>query len=569
MSNDSVINRLSNSEPTSTSVHRKLKSDQVDVHQLSFFEELLSIGNFESRQLEPLDPNAGPPKAETSTNDVLPDSETDKGAKEGDSKGTDESQVDSNVTSIAYGVLLPNQPANPIPVAGIQEKPSSNSEKPTVEPTLPDDTTTVNTATAKSQQPPTVAESGTELPASSSPDQLVESNLLPVNGAVKHDEKADLNASKEPFDKNRLSKRGSDEPSKTSHDSLLTAKEKVAREVRKGLKTEKPTNSRKQTVPVTSQEPATQISEVPHSGRRAEHLANKASGNDNSGNGRNSLLDQERAVDASRSTEDNTIQFESTLSMTNASATSAGFNAVVPALGMQPVNSITAPTAAFGPPAIERSVVNQDPTVIGITATSSSGRETAPGHSISPNTTFTNPSSSNPSVSGKPEVARTASGSSISPYQEVKLVQRVLRGLEQLGDGGGQVKLRLHPPELGTLQLTLRMESGQMFARMEVETPAARDALLNNVQTLKDRLADQGMEIQSFEVQVTTDSTSSGSNGSNMQQNGGFNSDSRWEQATSRFAQMNNNRLSSEATPAERSPQQAWTRTNGSIDLTV
>jgi flagellar hook-length control protein FliK len=168
----------------------------------------------------------------------------------------------------------------------------------------------------------------------------------------------------------------------------------------------------------------------------------------------------------------------------------------------------------------------------------------------------------------KPQVARPNSGTSISPYQEVKLVQRVLRGLEQLGDGGGQVKLRLHPPELGSLQLSLRMESGQMFAKLEVETTAARDTLLSNVQTLKDRLADQGIKVESFDVQLSTDSSGSGSSGSSLQQNGNPNANSSWENATSRYAQANNNRLSSEP-PPERAATQSWSRTNGALDLTV
>lgn len=165
------------------------------------------------------------------------------------------------------------------------------------------------------------------------------------------------------------------------------------------------------------------------------------------------------------------------------------------------------------------------------------------------------------------EVAGGTRGGSISPYQETKLVQRVLRGLEQLADGGGQVRLRLHPPELGTLQLTLRMAGGQMHAYMEVENALAKDALISNVQTLRDKLAEQGMEIKTFDVQVSADT--GGSGGSNPGGQGGFGSDSRWNNAQSRFAQQNNNRLSLELQPADKQPQQNWTRNHGSLDLTV
>jgi len=167
---------------------------------------------------------------------------------------------------------------------------------------------------------------------------------------------------------------------------------------------------------------------------------------------------------------------------------------------------------------------------------------------------------SNPSV-------RSGNAGSISPYQEVKLVQRVLRGLEQLGNGGGQVKLRLHPPELGSLQLTLRMEGGQMFARMEVQNTVARDALLNNVQTLRDRLAEQGMKIESFEVQVSTEAGGTDSNGGGLSQNSGFGADSQRDNSPSRYAQINKNKLSLDSSVADRSPVAGWIRTNGSLDL--
>ena len=151
----------------------------------------------------------------------------------------------------------------------------------------------------------------------------------------------------------------------------------------------------------------------------------------------------------------------------------------------------------------------------------------------------------------------------------MKLVQRVLRGVEQLANGGGQVRLRLHPPELGSLQMSLRIEAGQVFAKLEVENSTARDSLLNNIQTLRDRLAEQGMKVAAFEVEVSTDSSGSGTSGSNFQKDGGTESQSRWDHATSRFAQQNNNRISSESIQPERKSGAAWTRSNGSLDLTV
>jgi flagellar hook-length control protein FliK len=113
------------------------------------------------------------------------------------------------------------------------------------------------------------------------------------------------------------------------------------------------------------------------------------------------------------------------------------------------------------------------------------------------------------------------------------------------------------------------MEGGQVFAKLEVENTTARDALLNNVQTLKDRMADQGMNVAAFEVEVSTDSAGSGLGSSSSQADGGASNQSRWENTASRFAQQNSNRLPTEPTPSERKPTAGWTRTNGSLDLTV
>ncbi|MFN7874144.1 MAG: flagellar hook-length control protein FliK [Pirellula sp.] len=167
------------------------------------------------------------------------------------------------------------------------------------------------------------------------------------------------------------------------------------------------------------------------------------------------------------------------------------------------------------------------------------------------------------SVAGRSE---GATGSlPLSRFQQNNLVQRVLKGLEQLSNGGEQVKLRLHPPELGTLQMTLKIEANVMSAHLEVENSLAKEALLNNLQNLRDRLSDQGMSIDRFEVEVRTDSqsgtnSSSGESASDRQ--------SRRDQPESRYAIYNENRLVSD-TPNDGKQSVSWFRTTGKLDLSV
>ena len=200
---------------------------------------------------------------------------------------------------------------------------------------------------------------------------------------------------------------------------------------------------------------------------------------------------------------------------------------------------------------------------------------------IVPNATL-NSNPSTPPSSGAVSVTNNISGSTstaasrettgssranLTPYQESKLVQRVLRGIEQLGNGGGQVRIRLHPPELGTLQMTLKFEATQVTAQFEVESRVARDALLGNSQVLKDRLKEQGLEVQKFEVEVRSDVNDSlnSSTGDRQEQRNSSN-DRRFE---SRFAVSNNNRINPDSRPEPSNTSMPWIRTKGSLDVSA
>jgi flagellar hook-length control protein FliK len=201
--------------------------------------------------------------------------------------------------------------------------------------------------------------------------------------------------------------------------------------------------------------------------------------------------------------------------------------------------------------------------------------------SVVPNATL-NSNPSNPPSSGAVSVTNNISGSTsttasrettgssranLTPYQESKLVQRVLRGIEQLGNGGGQVRIRLHPPELGTLQMTLKFEATQVTAQFEVENRVARDALLGNSQVLKDRLKEQGLEVQKFEVEVRSDVNDSlNSSTGDRQGQRNSSSDRNFE---SRFAVSNNNRINPEARTEPSSTTMPWVRTKGSLDVSA
>ena len=88
------------------------------------------------------------------------------------------------------------------------------------------------------------------------------------------------------------------------------------------------------------------------------------------------------------------------------------------------------------------------------------------------------------------------------PVDSARLLRRVARGFVSLGDGGGELRLRLSPPELGALRLEVKLHEGAIVARIETETMAARTALIENLPALRERLIEHGVRIERFDVDV-------------------------------------------------------------------
>jgi flagellar hook-length control protein FliK len=93
-------------------------------------------------------------------------------------------------------------------------------------------------------------------------------------------------------------------------------------------------------------------------------------------------------------------------------------------------------------------------------------------------------------------------GDGLTEAERVRFVQRVARAFHSMGDEGGEVRLRLSPPELGSLRLEVSVRDGVMSARLEAETASARNVLLENLPALRERLAEQNIKVERFDVDV-------------------------------------------------------------------
>ena len=92
-----------------------------------------------------------------------------------------------------------------------------------------------------------------------------------------------------------------------------------------------------------------------------------------------------------------------------------------------------------------------------------------------------------------------------------RFVQRVANAFRNIDDQGGEIQLRLSPPELGSLKMEVTVRNGVMTARLEAENNTARSLLLDNLPALRERLSAQNIKVDRFDVDVRQDGHGQGS----------------------------------------------------------
>jgi flagellar hook-length control protein FliK len=86
-----------------------------------------------------------------------------------------------------------------------------------------------------------------------------------------------------------------------------------------------------------------------------------------------------------------------------------------------------------------------------------------------------------------------------------RFVQRVSNAFRVAQQRDGEIQLRLSPPELGSLKIQISVQHGALTAKLETETSAARNVILDNLPALRERLAEQDIRIEKFDVDVRRD----------------------------------------------------------------
>jgi flagellar hook-length control protein FliK len=103
--------------------------------------------------------------------------------------------------------------------------------------------------------------------------------------------------------------------------------------------------------------------------------------------------------------------------------------------------------------------------------------------------------------------SRTNGAEEVSRIDPARFVGRVAKAFHTAQERGGTLQIRLSPPELGAMRLELTVKDGVMTAALETETSSARRVLLENLPALRDRLAEQNIRVERFDVEVRREGT--------------------------------------------------------------
>jgi flagellar hook-length control protein FliK len=83
-----------------------------------------------------------------------------------------------------------------------------------------------------------------------------------------------------------------------------------------------------------------------------------------------------------------------------------------------------------------------------------------------------------------------------------RFIGRVVKAFHTAQERGGTLQLRLSPPVLGAIRLQLTVTDGVLTAALETESADTRRLLLDHLPVLRDRLAEQNIRVERFDVDV-------------------------------------------------------------------
>ena len=91
--------------------------------------------------------------------------------------------------------------------------------------------------------------------------------------------------------------------------------------------------------------------------------------------------------------------------------------------------------------------------------------------------------------------------------QETKVIQQIINNFSVRSNGNqNEIKLRLDPPSLGTVRMSVSTSGESVRTLIIAENPVVKQIIENNISQLRDSFASQGMKMESVSVHVGGDS---------------------------------------------------------------
>ena len=100
------------------------------------------------------------------------------------------------------------------------------------------------------------------------------------------------------------------------------------------------------------------------------------------------------------------------------------------------------------------------------------------------------------------ETPATAQARPVLDMTRSDMSQKLSSFIQQASESGKAMRIRLDPPELGSLQIEVGRVNGQIVARIEVDNPTARALVFEQLQMLRDSLQQQGLRVDRLEVEI-------------------------------------------------------------------
>ncbi|WP_417389226.1 flagellar hook-length control protein FliK [Gimesia sp.] len=105
------------------------------------------------------------------------------------------------------------------------------------------------------------------------------------------------------------------------------------------------------------------------------------------------------------------------------------------------------------------------------------------------------------------EVTPSAPAGPVIDVKQIdQLVERITTAVKQSHSTGQQLKIRLSPPELGTLQIEVSLKNGEYTAKLEVQNRHAQKVINDSIAQLKEALAKTGVSLDRIDVHINTES---------------------------------------------------------------